>query len=105
MAKTLPTRRYLLLGMAALAMAALNNTPSALAGDAASQRVDRAARLREKRLIRRVQSALNAAGHDAGPIDGIWGPKTSAAVSAFQKSKNLETTGQLGPKTLDALLQ
>ncbi|MBL6955135.1 MAG: peptidoglycan-binding protein [Alphaproteobacteria bacterium] len=104
MAKIPSTRRYLLLTGAALAVAALGWTPSVVAGDAASRRVDKAARLREKRLIRRVQTALNAAGHDAGPADGIWGPRTSAAVSAFQESKNLEQTGQLGPRTLDALL-
>ncbi len=109
MAKLSSTRRHLLLNGflagAALAMTALSGAPAALAGDAGSRRVDRTERLREKRLIRRVQTALNAAGHDAGPADGIWGPKTSAAVTAFQKSKNLETTGQLGPKTLNALLQ
>jgi uncharacterized protein (TIGR02594 family) len=30
-----------------------------------------------------VQSALKAAGYDPGPIDGLWGPKTAAAVSAW----------------------
>ncbi|NQV58393.1 MAG: peptidoglycan-binding protein [Alphaproteobacteria bacterium] len=100
-----PTRRYFLLAGTALAVAALGRAPSVVAGDAASLRIDKEARLSEKRLIRRVQAALSAAGHDAGPADGIWGPKTSAAVSAFQKSKDLEQTGQLGPRTLDALLR
>lgn len=109
MVKQQPARRRLLVGGvlagAALTLAALHWPSAALAGDAASQRANREMRVREKRLLRRVQAALKAAGHDPGPIDGVWGAQTSAAVKAFQKSKNLETTGELGPKTMNALLR
>jgi murein L,D-transpeptidase YcbB/YkuD len=36
-------------------------------------------------------------------IDGIWGPKTTAAVQSFQRSKNLRPDGIYGPETRNAL--
>jgi hypothetical protein len=32
--------------------------------------------------LKRIQEKLVAMGHDPGPIDGIWGPKTTAAIAA-----------------------
>ena len=51
-----------------------------------------------------LQSRLNALG--AKPplkVDGIFGPKTLAAVRAFQKSHGLKVDGLVGPKTTAAL--
>ena len=53
-------------------------------------------------IISRLQSALLKAGYDPGPIDGIVGPKTNAAVSAYQKKKSL-ATGGLTYETLKSL--
>ena len=53
--------------------------------------------------IRQVQQTLHKRGFRAGPIDGIMGPSTQAAVKSFQQSQNLETTGQLNRQTLVAL--
>lgn len=40
-----------------------------------------------KELVEAIQRSLAAAGHDPGPIDGLWGPKTEAAfVSALKPS-------------------
>lgn len=50
-----------------------------------------------------LQQALKNAGFDPGPIDGIFGPKTHAAVLAFQRSKGLAVDGIVGPKTWAAL--
>jgi peptidoglycan hydrolase-like protein with peptidoglycan-binding domain len=50
-----------------------------------------------------LQTALRNSGFDPGPIDGIFGPKTNAAVLAFQKSKGLVVDGIVGPKTWAAL--
>jgi peptidoglycan hydrolase-like protein with peptidoglycan-binding domain len=36
---------------------------------------------------RRIQQRLKASGYDPGAIDGIWGPKTCAAMLHFQKAK------------------
>lgn len=50
-----------------------------------------------------VQTMLNDRGFNPGPIDGIKGEKTTAAVKAFQKAHGLKVDGIVGPKTLAAL--
>ena len=54
-------------------------------------------------IIKQAQQKLSAAGHDAGPADGILGAKTQQALKDFQKAKDLEATGQLDQRTLAAL--
>lgn len=51
-----------------------------------------------------VQKRLNELGQDP-PLttDGVYGPKTRAAVIAFQQSKGLTPDGIVGPKTCAAL--
>jgi|GEM_PF-2871276 len=53
--------------------------------------------------LRQVQKKLNDMGFDAGQADGVWGPRTQAAVRSFQQSKNLPATGRLNERTMDAL--
>jgi len=53
--------------------------------------------------VRQAQQALNDRGFDAGPVDGVWGPHTASAVSAFQRANNLNTTGRLNDRTMQAL--
>lgn len=53
--------------------------------------------------IKQIQQALKAAGFDPGPIDGIKGPKTIAAIKAFQAANGLVVDGIVGPKTTAAL--
>lgn len=53
--------------------------------------------------VKAIQQALKNAGFDPGPIDGIKGTKTIAAIKAFQKSKGLVVDGIVGPKTTAAL--
>ena len=53
--------------------------------------------------VRRAQSLLNAKGASL-QVDGVFGPKTEAAVRTFQKQKGLTADGIVGPKTWSALL-
>jgi hypothetical protein len=50
-----------------------------------------------------VQKALNAAGYDAGPADGLMGAHTRAAIRAFQQDRGLEVTGRLDDETRQML--
>lgn len=50
-----------------------------------------------------VQVALRAHGLYLGPIDGVAGPMTRAAVQAFQRKKGLRVDGLAGPRTRVAL--
>jgi peptidoglycan hydrolase-like protein with peptidoglycan-binding domain len=53
--------------------------------------------------VARAQEALKQQGHDPGPIDGVYGPRTAAALKAYQQSQQLEVTGQLDDATLARL--
>jgi N-acetylmuramoyl-L-alanine amidase len=53
--------------------------------------------------IRAIQQALKSKGHDPGPIDGIFGPKTEAALKSFQKTQNLRESGRGDAQTLSKL--
>ena len=50
-----------------------------------------------------VQSELAEQGYYRGPIDGVYGPQTRAALTRYQKSRGLQVTGSLSPATLRAL--
>ena len=45
-------------------------------------------------LIRDVQRELNELGYEAGPADGVMGPKTRAAIRAYQRRKGLQQDGR-----------
>lgn len=53
--------------------------------------------------IREIQTALAKAGYRPGPIDGVWGRQTAAAIRAFQQDKGLAVDGIAGPQTTAAL--
>jgi peptidoglycan hydrolase-like protein with peptidoglycan-binding domain len=54
-------------------------------------------------VISRAQRTLNHRGFNAGPVDGTMDERMRSALRAFQKSENLQETGQLNPGTLTAL--
>lgn len=51
-----------------------------------------------------LQENLVFLGINPGPIDGVFGPKTEAAVKRFQKLQGLEVDGIVGPKTREAIV-
>lgn len=53
-------------------------------------------------LMRRVQQALANEGYNPGPVDGIRGPRTLAALKSFQEDNDL-AAGELTKETLRAL--
>ncbi len=53
--------------------------------------------------VRDAQQRLSALGYYAGPIDGLWGPDTQAAVERFQRDRGLQVTGDLNQVTASAL--
>lgn len=52
-----------------------------------------------------VQERLKNLSFDCGPVDGIMGPLTKAAVREFQKKFNLKVDGIVGPQTRGRLEQ
>ncbi|MFA6251576.1 MAG: immunoglobulin-like domain-containing protein [Candidatus Paceibacterota bacterium] len=50
-----------------------------------------------------LQKFLNTAGYNCGLADGIFGPKTKAAVMKFQLANGLDDDGIVGPLTREVL--
>lgn len=53
--------------------------------------------------IRMLQHSLIQGGYAVDAADGIWGPRTTAAVREFQRIKGLQVTGRADSSTLAAL--
>jgi peptidoglycan hydrolase-like protein with peptidoglycan-binding domain len=49
--------------------------------------------------VRDLQQALKALGHDPGPVDGVFGETTQAAVKAFQQEREIPVDGIVGKVT------
>lgn len=49
--------------------------------------------------VQALQQRLNKAGFNPGPVDGVFGPRTQAAVEAFQQAKGLVVDGLVGTQT------
>lgn len=56
-------------------------------------------------LVKQAQQALRELGYDPGPVDGIEGPRTRAALAAFQKDLEVEQTGELSAEIVDLLVR
>ena len=55
--------------------------------------------------MRAVQQALKDRGHYRGTVDGIFGPRTGAAIMAFQRAQKLAVTGVPDRATVSGLLR
>src|SRR5918999_1334253 len=56
------------------------------------------------KAVRQLQLRLRRLGDRPGPIDGLYGPRTAAAVVRFQRSHGLAIDGVVGPQTKGRLL-
>ncbi|MEB3280627.1 MAG: peptidoglycan-binding protein [Lyngbya sp.] len=52
-----------------------------------------------------LQTRLQVKGYDPGPVDGVFGSRTQAAVIAYQQAKGLEGDGVVDEETWTALSQ
>src|SRR5688572_30324896 len=49
--------------------------------------------------VRALQRRLRALGYPPGPVDGLYGPLTEAAVERLQRDSGLSVDGIVGPQT------
>ena len=73
----------------ALGVLGLALTPSALAANSED--------------IMKVQKSLIDKGYDAGPVDGVLGPHTRAAIREYQAAEKLTVNGRLDAETAGKL--
>ena len=55
------------------------------------------ARQRQTASIAEVQELLNELGYDAGPVDGIAGPRTNSAIQKYKADRNLPVDDHVTP--------
>jgi len=49
--------------------------------------------------VREVQRTLRRLGWQPGPVDGLYGPRTTSAVTRFQSASRIGVDGIVGPQT------
>ena len=54
--------------------------------------------------IKDAQDKLNQIGYNAGKIDGVWGPKTKAALNLYQSANGMKQTDYLDLRTYQSLI-
>ncbi|WP_366657361.1 peptidoglycan-binding domain-containing protein [Fodinicurvata sp. EGI_FJ10296] len=54
--------------------------------------------------VREAQTLLNRLGYNAGPADGLMGPRTRSAVRSFQRAHDLSVTGEVNQDLISALI-
>ena len=53
--------------------------------------------------MKSVQRGLRRLNYEPGRVDGLYGPRTEAAVAAFQRDEDLTASGQVDRRTLRAI--
>jgi peptidoglycan hydrolase-like protein with peptidoglycan-binding domain len=53
--------------------------------------------------VRQVQLGLVKLGYELGPIDGILGPRTRAAIRTYQQDHNLTVDGKISTGLMQSL--
>jgi len=57
----------------------------------------------QQKRVREIQQLLTDLGYEPGPVDGLFGSKTRAAIQTFQGEKGLEPDGRATDSVLNAL--
>ncbi len=57
----------------------------------------------DKSVTENVQKALARLGYDPGSIDGVMGPKTTQAITEFERATGMTPTGLVNPRLLAVL--
>lgn len=57
----------------------------------------------QPQFMAQIQQQLQSQGLYDGPIDGLYGDQTQAALAAWQRQQGLQPTGQLNAQTLAAM--
>lgn len=57
-----------------------------------------------KKAVQNIQLILNKNGYEAGTADGVMGGKTKSAIMAFQADNEMDQTGDVDEKLVNALL-
>lgn len=60
-------------------------------------------RIEQSQYVGEIQSRLNAMGYDAGPVDGVMGRRTAAAITQYQIANGLSPTGRPSPELASQL--
>jgi len=55
--------------------------------------------------VRRLQADLTKLGFFSGPVTGVYGPLTTAAVKRFQAAARVSVDGRWGPQSQAALVR
>lgn len=55
--------------------------------------------------VKTIQASLKRLGYFAGPVNGVYGPQTIAAVKRFQQRNRLAADGKWGPASQSMLVR
>lgn len=61
--------------------------------------------INERQRVAEVQQSLNALGYDAGPADGVMGPRTRTAIQAYRRDRGAAPTTEHSADLVLALRQ
>jgi peptidoglycan hydrolase-like protein with peptidoglycan-binding domain len=93
-------KQHIRAGVCALGVALLSSTASFAQDTTMPPEPAMAA---ETSFVADVQQKLNVLGYEAGPNDGLMGPRTRKAIRAFQKDAGLPVTGEIDSELLTHL--
>jgi peptidoglycan hydrolase-like protein with peptidoglycan-binding domain len=63
------------------------------------------AKVKTTGIVVRIQTTLKRYGYYSGPIDGVYGEETTAAVEELQTDLGVTVDGRIGPETVDAFIE